>query len=84
MKNCKQIPGEGRLVTVLQGKYYIYIILYKLTDVLYEKDKDEINADTMKFEINFTPLTHETLKIQKSEDEFCNGIILLLLEDKKK
>lgn len=55
----------------------------KITDILYDNDKDEINANSTNFEINSDNIKPVTLKTQQSEDEFCNGIILSLLGDKK-
>lgn len=64
-------PGSWNTVADCLSRYPVYTT--NITDILYEKDIDEINADTIK---------PETLKIQHAKDEFCNGIKLSLLGKK--
>jgi len=80
-QEIKHRPGSWNTAADCLSRYPVYTI--KITDILNEKDKNEINADTIKLEIDSDTIKPETLKILQSEDEFCNGIILSLLGEKK-
>jgi hypothetical protein len=77
----KHRPGSWNTAADCLSRYTIYTT--KITDILYENDKDEINANSTNFEINSDNIKPDTLNTQQSEDEFCNGIILSLLGDKE-
>lgn len=77
----KHRPGSWNAAADCLSRYPIYTT--KITDILYENDEDKINANSTNFEINSDNIKPETLKTLQSEDEFCKGIILSLLGDKK-
>ncbi|XP_060846366.1 zinc finger MYM-type protein 1-like [Rhopalosiphum padi] len=66
----KHRPGSWNTAADCLSRYPVYTT--KITDILYENDKDEINANSTNFEINSANIKPETLKTQQSEDEFCN------------
>ncbi|KAF0729372.1 1-phosphatidylinositol 4,5-bisphosphate phosphodiesterase-like [Aphis craccivora] len=71
----KHRPGSWNTAANCLSHYLVHTT--KITDILYENDKDEINANSTSFKINSYNIKPETLTTLQSEDKFLQRIYLI-------